>query len=68
MYVSVTHHLRFTIVAYAFSSNLQTNESQNFPMVASRGIVKLSTSPEVTILSPPVPYPFILDHCLKSDR
>ena len=60
--------LRSIIVANAFSSDLETHKSQNFPMVAPRGVAKLSTSPEVTIFPPPVPYSFISDQCLKGDR
>ena len=47
---------------------IETDKSQNFPMVAFWGVPKLSTSPEVTIFSPLVPYPFISDQCLKDDR
>ena len=57
--------LRSAIVANAFSSNLQTHKSQIFPMIAPRGLPKLSTSPKVTIFSPPVLYYFILDHSWK---
>ena len=60
--------IRSAIVANAFSRDLETHKSQNFHMVVSRGIVKLSTSPEVTIFTPPVPYSFISDQCLKGDR
>ena len=60
--------LRSAIVANTFSSNLKTHKSQIFPMIAPRGVVKLSTSPKVTIFPPPVPYYFISDHCLKGDR
>ena len=60
--------LKSAIVANAFPSNLETQKSQNFPMVASRRVAKLSTSPEVTIFSPPVPYSFISVQCLKGDR
>ena len=60
--------LRSTIVTNAFSSDLETNKSQTFAMVAPQRVAKLSTSPEVTISSPPVSYPFISDQCLKGDR
>ena len=66
--VSVTHILRSTIVANAFFSSLETHKSQNFPMVTPQGVAKLSISPKVTIFLPPVPYLFISDQCLKSDR
>ena len=59
--------LRSTIVTNAFSSDLETHKTQNFPMIAPRGFAKLSTSPKVTIFPPPVPYPFISDQCLKGD-
>ena len=35
--------LRSTIVANAFSIDLETHKSQNFPMIAPRGVPKLST-------------------------
>ena len=60
--------LRCTIATNAFSSDLKTHKSQTFLMIVPRGIAKLSTSPKVTIFPPPVPYPFILDQCLKGDR
>ena len=60
--------LSCTIAANAFSSNLETHATPNFPMITPRGVAKLSTSPKVTIFPPPVPYPFILDQCLKGDR
>ena len=60
--------LRSTIVANAFSSDLETHKSQNFSMVAPPGIAKLRTSLEVIISPPPVPYLFITDQCLKGDR
>ena len=60
--------LRLTIVANVFSSDLETHKSQIFPMIAPRGVAKLSTSPKVTIFLPPVPYYFISDQCLKGDR
>ena len=59
--------LRSTIAANAFSSNLENHTTQNFPMIAPRSVAKLSTSPKLTIFPPPVPYPFISDHCLKGD-
>ena len=37
-------------------------------MVAPRRVAKLSTSPELTIFIPPVPYPLISDQYLKGDR
>ena len=46
-----------TIVPNAFSSNLETHKSQNFPMVAHGGVAKLSTSPEVTIFPHRYPIP-----------
>ena len=60
--------LRCTIAANAFSSALKTYKSQTFPMIAPRGVAKLSTSPKVTIFPPLVPYYFISDQCLKGDR
>ena len=60
--------LRSTIVANAFFSNLETHKNRVFPMVAPQGVAKLSTSPEVIIFLPPVPYPFISDQCLEGDR
>ena len=60
--------LRSTILANAFSSNLETHKSQNFPITAPRGVAKLSTSTKVTISPSPVPYHFISDQCLKCDR
>ena len=54
--------------ANAFSSDLKTNKSQTFPMIAPRRVTKLSTLAKVTIFPPPVHYYFILDQCLKSDR
>ena len=60
--------LRSVIVANAFSSDLKTHKSQIFPMIAPRGVAKLSTSPKVTIFPPPVPYYFISGQCLKGDR
>ena len=56
--------LRSTIVANAFSSNLETHKSQIFPMIPPRRVPKLITSPKVTIFFPPVPYHFISDQCL----
>ena len=60
--------LRSTNFANAFSSDLKTQKSQIFPMIAPRGVAKLRISPKVTILPPPVPYYFISDQCLKGDR
>ena len=60
--------LRSTIVENALSSNLETHKSENFHIVAHRGVAKLSISPEVTIFPPPVPSPFTSDQCLKGDR
>ena len=51
--------LSSTIVANVFSSDLETHKNQNFQMVPPWGVAKLSTSPEVTIFTPPAPYPFI---------
>ena len=68
MCVSVSHHLKDKNVANTFSSDLETHKSQIFPMVAHRSVAKLSTSHEVTIFPPPVPYLFISDHFLKGDR
>ena len=59
--------LRSTIVANAFSSDLETHKSQYFPMIAPRGVPKLSTPTKVTIFPPPVPYNFISGQCLKGD-
>ena len=59
--------LRFAIVANAFSSNLKIHKSQIFPMIAPRGVTKLSTSPKVIIFPSPVPYYFFSDQCLKGD-
>ena len=61
MSVSVTQHLKSTIAPNAFSSDLETYESQNFSMVAPPGVAKLSALPKVTIFPPPVPYAFISD-------
>ena len=47
--------LRCTITANAFYSNLKMYKSQTFPMIAPRGVAKLSTSPKVTIFAPPAP-------------
>ena len=41
--------LRSTIVSNAFSSHLETHKSQIFPMIASRGVAKLSTSPNLPL-------------------
>ena len=60
--------LTCTIAANAFSSDLKTHKRQTLPMIAPRGVAKLSTLPKVTIFPPPVPYYFITDQCLKSDR
>ena len=60
--------LRSPIVANAFSSDLETHKSEHFTQVAPRGVAKPTTSPEVTISPPPVPYSFISDQCLKGDR
>ena len=60
--------LRSAIVANAFYSDLKTRKSQIFPMIAPRRGAKLSTSPKVTIFTPPVTYYFISDQCLKGDR
>ena len=60
--------LRSTIVANAFSSDLETHKSQIFPMIAPRGVAKRSTSHKVTICPSPVPYNFSSDQCLKCDR
>ena len=60
--------LRSAIVANAFYSDLKTHKSQIFPTIAPRRVAKLSTSPKVTIFTPPVPYYFISDQCLKGDR
>ena len=53
--------LRSVIVANVFSSNLKTDKSQIFPMIAPQGVAKL-------IFSPPSPYYFISDQCLKGER
>ena len=56
LYVSMSVTvLRSTIVTNAFSSDLEIHKSQNFDMVASGGVAKLSTSVEVTIFPPSVP-------------
>ena len=68
MYIMSLSISRCTIAANAFSSDLKTHKSQTFPMIAPRGIAKLSTSPKVTIFLPPVPYYFIPDQCLKGNR
>ena len=60
--------LRSAIVAKAFSSDIKTHKSHIFPMVALRGVAKLSISPKVTIFPPLVPYYLISDQCLKGDR
>ena len=60
--------LRSAIVESALSSNLETNKGEHFHMIAHRGVAKLSTSPEMTIFPPPVPFPFTSDQCLKGDR
>ena len=60
--------LRCTIAANGFSSALKTHKSQTFPIIAPRGVTKLSTSPKVTIFPPLVPYYFISDQRLKGDR
>ena len=60
--------LRYTIIANAFSSDLETHQSQIFPMIALRGVAKLSTAPKVAIFPPPVPCNFNSDQCLKCDR
>ena len=60
--------LRSVIVANAFSSNLKTHKSQIFPMIAPRGVARLSTSLKVIIFPAPVPYYFISDQCLKGDH
>ena len=66
VYASVSLTIfRSTIVANASFSDLETHKSQNFQMVAPRGVAKLSTSPVVIIFPRPVPYPFISDQCLK---
>ena len=67
MSVSVTQHLRSSIVANAFFSNLKTHKSQIFPMAAPRGVAKISTSTKVTIFLPLVTYYFISDQYLKGD-
>ena len=41
--------LRSTIVANAFSSDLETHKSQIFPMIAPRGVAKLSNSPKLPL-------------------
>ena len=41
--------LRSTIVSNAFSSDLETHKSQIFPMIASRGVAKVSTSPKLPL-------------------
>ena len=53
--------LKSTIVANAFSSDLETNKSQNLHIVAHRGVAKLTTLPKVAIFPSPVPYSFISD-------
>ena len=53
--------LRSTIAANAFSRDLQTHKSQNFPVIAPPGVAILSTSPKVTIFPPSVPHYFISD-------
>ena len=60
--------LRSTIVANAFSSDLETHKGHIFSMIAPWRVAKLSTSPKVTILPSPVPCNFISDQCLKGDR
>ena len=57
--------LRYTIVANAFFSDLETHKSQIFTMIEPRGVAKLSASPKVTISPPPVPYHFISDQLLE---
>ena len=49
--------LRCAIAANALSSDLKIHKSRTFPMIAPRGVAKISTSPKVTIFPPPVPYP-----------
>ena len=66
--LSLTALSRSSIVVNAFSIDLEIPKSENFHKVAPRGVAKLSTSPEVTIFPPPVPYPFISDPCLKGER
>ena len=60
--------LMCTIAANAFSSNPKTLERQIFLMIALRRVVKLRTSPKVTIFPPLVPYYFTSDQYLKGDR
>ena len=38
-----------------------------FPIIATRGVAKLSALPKVTIFPPPVPYYLMSDQCLKGD-
>ena len=45
-------------------SNVKAHKSQTLPMIAPRGVAKLSTSPKGSILPPPVPYYFISDQAL----
>ena len=60
--------LRSTIVANAFSSNLETHKSQNFHMAAPRWVAPPMHFTWSHHFPPSVPYPFILDQCLKGDR
>ena len=60
--------LMSAIVANAFSNDLMTHKKQIFLVIAHRGVAKLSTSPKVTLLPPPVSYYLISDQCLKGNR